>query len=91
MVKNKIVAAPNIDETKLSLRNCLLDLFARIEPRQLNSIWKELVKNCKDYWQIHLEELEEGVEADGSREDSGRSDGRDSRDSSNDESDLNDD
>ena len=65
MVKNKIVAAPQIDETELSLWNRLPNLFARIEPYQLKSVWKESIRNCQDYWKIYLEELEEGVEEDG--------------------------
>ena len=65
MVKNKIVAPPQIDEMELSLQNRLLDLFAQIEPYQLKLVWKESIRKCKDYWKIYLEKLEEGVEEDG--------------------------
>lgn len=85
MVRNKVAAAPNIDVMELRLRNRLLHLFARIEPCQFKSVWKESVKICKDYWKIYLEELEEGVEEDSDEEGSGGSDGGDS---GSDESDL---
>lgn len=62
IVKNQIAAAPNPSETELSLRNRLLDLFARVQPQQLKTLWKKTVKNAKDYWTIFQEELEEGVE-----------------------------
>ena len=84
MVKNKIAAAPDINETELSLRNRLLGLFAQIEPRQLKVVWGASVDNCRDCWKIFLEELEEGAEddeeesGDGVVEDSGESSGNES-------------
>ena len=65
IVKNKIAAAPNIDETELSLRNRLLELFAAITPKQLQGAWKKMIINCQDYWQIFTQELEKGVTSDG--------------------------
>lgn len=83
IVKNQVAAAPNINETELSLRNRLLALFAAIEPRQLKAVWKGSVDNCRDYWRIYQEELEEGVED----TESENSEGQDSEDSEDSESD----
>jgi len=33
IIKNKIIVAPNINDTELSLKNCLLELFTAIKPR----------------------------------------------------------
>lgn len=64
LVKNQVAAAPRLDETELSLRNRLLELFARVTPAQLKGLWKGSVKICKDYWTVFEQELEEGVDTD---------------------------
>ena len=58
MVKNPIVANPNINETELSLRNQLLELFAEIKPAQFISVWSKSVQNNRDY----RTEYEQGLE-----------------------------
>ncbi|GJJ74656.1 hypothetical protein EMPS_07014 [Entomortierella parvispora] len=64
LVKNPIALDPNLNETCLSLRNRLLEGFAKVKSEQLVSFWEKTVKIGKDYWEQYEEDLEMSQETD---------------------------